>query len=80
MDVVLFDVDKKLNLTLLMNTVLSLFSSIQNETERIVLYKEALNHIIIFQPTNLYHFSTILSSLLFEKKCICFFSFSIIIR
>ena len=64
MEVVLFDLDFKLQLSTLLQCILSKYSCITDHEKRIPLYREAIDRVIVYQPNDIQHFSLILSSLL----------------
>lgn len=67
MEVVLFDLDFKLELSTLLQCILAKFMNIQDEQYRLQLYKESVNRVIVYRPKDMCEFSLILSSLLINK-------------
>ena len=68
MDILLFDLDTKLQVSTLLQCILSKHSGISDETERIRLYKEAIDRVTVYRPTDICHFSLILSYLLTNQS------------
>ena len=64
MEVILFDLDFKIQLSTLLQCILSKLNSIVDEQKRIQLYKEAIDRVTVFRPADICHFSLILDSLL----------------
>lgn len=67
MEVIVFDLDFKLELSTLLQCILAKFMNIQDEQYRLQLYKESVNRVIVYRPKDMCEFSLILSSLLINK-------------
>lgn len=70
MEAVIFDLDFKLELSTLLQCILTKFMGIQDEQYRLQLYKESVNRVIVYRPKDMCEFSLILSSLLINKTSI----------
>lgn len=75
MEVILFDIDLKLELSTLLQCILAKYTSIHDDNERIRLYKEAIHRVVVYRPKDICHFSMILSSLLISKTSHSIFGF-----
>ena len=61
--VAFFDVDRKLDVSVLTSLILQRLSSVGDDGKRSILFKEALSRVMIYRPKDLTHFALLLFSI-----------------
>ena len=61
--VAFFDVDRKLNVSVLTSLILQRLSNVSDDGKRSILFKEALSRVLIYRPKDLTHLALLLFSI-----------------